>query len=285
MPLTALILLLAAAILHAGWNLLLKQAQHKQVFLEWALLIGTVCFAAISIPHFALPRRIWPYIVGSAILETAYFITLTWAYDIDDFSLIYPIARGTAPVFLVLWTTLFLGEPPRPAGLLGIILLVLGLIIVGSSSIWSQLARTTFSMRGMIAALSTALFISLYTTIDGAAARLIAPAPYIVLVFGLSALLFIPVILIRYGHHLLLSELRTNWLRMTLVGIAMLLTYVLVLQAYALARVSYAGAVREVSVVFAALLGWLLLRERFGIVRTLGTLFIFAGILIIAIAG
>jgi drug/metabolite transporter (DMT)-like permease len=285
MPLTALALVLAAAIMHAGWNLLLKQAKHKQVFLWWALLLGTTCFAAIFITHLALPLGIWPYIVGSAILEAAYFITLTWAYDIDDFSLIYPIARGTAPVLLVLWTTLFLAEPPRPTGLLGIIMLVLGLVIVGSSSVWSRLTRITFSIRGIIAALSTALCISLYTTIDGAASRLVSPAPYTVLVLGLSAILLVPIVIIRYGHRLLISELRTGWLRIALVGIAMVLTYVLVLQAYTMSRVSYAGAVREVSVVFAALLGWRWLGESFGIARILGALFIFSGILIIAIFG
>src|SRR6266545_1578734 len=152
MPLDALALVLIAAVMHAGWNLLLKQAKHKQVFLWWALLIGTACFAAILITHLALPLFIWPYVVGSAIMETGYFITLTWAYTIDDFSLIYPIARGASPVLLVLWTTLFLGEPPRPAGLVGIGLLVVGLIVVGSSSIWSRLARATFSVRGVVAA-------------------------------------------------------------------------------------------------------------------------------------
>ncbi len=285
MSLTALTLILIAAVMHAGWNLLLKQAKHKQVFLWWAFLLGTICFAAIFITHLALPLRVWPYVVGSAILEAAYFITLTWAYDLDDFSLIYPIARGTAPALLVLWTTLFLAEPPRPTGLLGIIILVLGLIIVGSCSVWSQLAGATFSIRGIIAALSTALCISLYTTIDGAASRLVSPAPYTILVLGLSTFLLMPVVLARYGHRLLITELRAGWLRITLVGIAMLLTYVLVLQAYTMARVSYAGAVREVSVVFAALLGWRWLGESFGVARILGALFIFSGILIIAISG
>ncbi len=285
MPPDALALVLVAAILHAGWNLLLKQAKDKQVFLWWALLIGTVCFAAVFFSQLALPSLIWPYVVGSAIMETGYFITLTWAYTIDDFSLIYPIARGAAPVLLVLWTTLFLGEPPRPTGFIGIGFLVGGLIVVGSSSIWTHLLHAKFSARGIIAALIAALCISLYTTIDGAAARLVAPAPYTVLVLGLSAMLLLPFVLLRYGQRLLFSTLRSDWLHIFLVGIVMLLTYILVLHAYAISRVSYAGSVREVSIVFAALLGWRLLGERFGLARIVGAILISGGILIIAIAG
>ena len=285
MPLPALALVLIAAVLHASWNLALKQARYKQVLMWWSLLIGTLCFAAALITHLALPFWIWPYVLGSAVMETAYMIALTWAYDIDDFSLVYPIARGAAPVLLVLWTTLFLKEPPRPLGLLGILVLVSGLILVGGGSVWSRLSRTTVSFRGVLAALITATCISIYTAIDGAAVRLVPAAPYTILVFGLSTLLFAPVVMLRYGPGLLSSELRTNWLRILLLGIAMLVTYILVLQAYTLSRVSYAGAVREVSVVIGALLGWRWLREGFGVLRTLGALLIFSGILIIAVLG
>ncbi len=285
MPLAALVLVLTAAVLHASWNMVLKQARNKQVFLWWALLIGTLCFAAILVTHLALPFWIWPYVLSSAVMEAAYMFTLTWAYDIDDFSLVYPIARGTAPVLLVLWATLFLKEPPRPLGLLGILILVCGLILVGGSSIWSRLSHTSVSFRGIIAALMAATSISIYTAIDGAAVRLVPAAPYTILVLGLSALLFAPVVMLRYGPRLLISELHTNWLRIFLVGLAMLLTYILVLQAYTFSRVSYAGAVREVSVVIGALVGWLWLREGFGVIRCLGALLIFSGILIIAILG
>ena len=285
LPLPALALILIAAILHASWNLVLKQARYKQVFLWWALLIGTLCFAALFITHLALPLWIWPYVLSSAIMETAYMVTLTLAYDIDDFSLIYPIARGAAPILLVLWAALFLNETPRPLGLLGIFILVCGLLFVGSGAIRHRQSRTAVSFRGIMAALMTAIWISIYTAIDGAAVRLVPAAPYTILVLGLSALLFAPVVIWRYGSRLLIGELHTNWLRILLVGIAMLLTYILVLQAYTFSRVSYAGAVREVSVVIGAILGWLCLREGFGKMRTLGALLIFSGILIIAILG
>jgi drug/metabolite transporter (DMT)-like permease len=83
----------------------------------------------------------------------------------------------------------------------------------------------------------------------------------------------------------MVAEWRANWLRIFLVGIGMLVTFMLVLRVYAVAPVSYAGAVREISVVFAALLGWWWLNEGFGLLRTLGAALIFAGILTIALAG
>jgi drug/metabolite transporter (DMT)-like permease len=285
LPLTALCLLLSAAVLHASWNLVLKQATHKQVFLWWSLLIGTLFCAAILVTHLALPLWIWPYVLSSAVMETAYMVTLTWAYTLADFSLVYPLARGAAPVLLVLWTTLFLKEPPNTLGLLGILLLVCGLVLVSGASIWSRLSHSTVGLRGILAALLTALCISIYTTIDGAAVRLVPAAPYTIWVLALSAVLFAPIVLLRYGSRLLVSELRTHWWRIFLVGLAMLLTYILVLQAYTFSRISYAGAIREVSVVFAALAGWLWLREGFGRMRTLGALLIFSGILVIAILG
>ena len=285
MPLPALALVLVAAILHASWNLILKQARYKQVFLWWALLIGTLCFAALFDTRLTLPIWIWPYVLSSAVMEAAYMVTLTLAYDIDDFSLVYPIARGAAPVLLVLWAMLFLNEAPRPLGLFGIFILVCGLILVGGGAIRHRKSHTAVSFRGIIIALMTAVSISIYTAIDGAAVRFVPAAPYTIVVLGLSALLFAPVVIWRYGSRVLISELQTNWLRIPLVGIAMLLTYILVLQAYTFSRVSYAGSVREVSVVIGAILGWLWLREDFGAMRTAGALLIFSGILIIAILG
>jgi drug/metabolite transporter (DMT)-like permease len=89
----------------------------------------------------------------------------------------------------------------------------------------------------------------------------------------------------RYGNRAIVAEWRSNWIRIILVGIFTLLAYALALKAYTITRVSYAGAVREISVVFAAFLGWRLLGEDFGAMRVVGAIVIFAGILVIAMAG
>jgi uncharacterized membrane protein len=118
-----------------------------------------------------------------------------------------------------------------------------------------------------------------------AAVHLTAPMPYTVLVIGLSTLFISPILLLPYGRKAIVAEWRTHWLLIIIAGILMLLSYMLVLQAYSIARVSYAGAIREISVIFAALIGWHWLREDFGAMRTVGAILIFIGILVIAIFG
>ncbi|PYV36284.1 MAG: hypothetical protein DMG06_31055 [Acidobacteria bacterium] len=126
---------------------------------------------------------------------------------------------------------------------------------------------------------------ALVLIIAAAAVRFIAPASYTVLVLGLAGILITPVVLGRYGYRPVIAEWRAQWWRIVLVGILMVLTYILVLQAYAMARVSYVGALRELSIVLAALAGWCWLGENFGPVRITGSLLIFFGILIVAVAG
>jgi drug/metabolite transporter (DMT)-like permease len=285
MPPTALGLLLVAAALHAGWNLLVKRAREKQVFTWWAMIVGAVFFYPLLVLNRPLPLSIWPYIIVSALVEAIYFITLILAYENGDFSLVYPMARGSAPAFLTVWAVIFLGERPRPTGLIGIALLVLGLIVVGGKS-WMALKRTSVLTSSAVGlALGTAFCISIYSAIDGAAVHRVDPIPYTVLVIGLSAVFVTPIVLTRYGPRGAIAEWRTNWLRIVLVGILSLLSYMIVLLAYSISHVSYAGAVREISIVFAAFVGWRWLGEKFGMIRLAGAILIFAGILVIAVAG
>ena len=285
MPPIALGLLLVAAVLHAGWNLFVKRAREKQVFTWWGLVVGSVCFAPLLLLSQSFPLRIWPYVIFSALVEGAYYIILTRAYEHGDFSLVYPMARGAAPAFLAVWAVLFLGERPGPAGFIGLALLVVGLVIVGGNTWWSLRKTMALSTSGIVLALSVAFSISIYSAIDGAAVHIVAPLPYTVLVISLSTVFITPVILVRYGGRAAAAEWRANWFRIVIIGVLMMLAYMLVLQTYAIAHVSYAGAIREISVVFAAFIGWRWLGEDFGLLRLVGASVIFVGILVIAIAG
>ena len=284
MPLAALGIILCAAVLHAGWNLLVKQARNKQVFLMWSTLCSLTCLPALFfLPP--LPAQVWALVLSSASAEALYFLSLAWAYTIGDFSLVYPIARGAAPLLLTLWATLFLKEPPNVYGLLGIFLLVIGLTIVGVGRSWKMLVSSKLSFTGLAAALLTALWISIYSTIDGGAVQRADPLTYACWLFGLSALFSAPFIFWRYGMKLAILELQENWTRILLVGFLLVITYSAVLFAYSLGAVSYVGSVREVSIVFGALLGWRFLGEELGLVRTVGAGLIFVGILVIAAVG
>src|SRR6185436_17153766 len=134
MSLTALTLLVVAAALHTGWNLLVKRAGEKQIFTWWAMVVGTACFAPLLVFSAPLPATIWPYVLTSALVETLYYLALLRAYTIGDFSLVYPLARGAAPAFLALWAALFLGERPHASGIAGLALLLAGLLLVGGAA-------------------------------------------------------------------------------------------------------------------------------------------------------
>jgi drug/metabolite transporter (DMT)-like permease len=287
MPLTAIALVIIAAALHAGWNVILKQAQEKQVFTWWACVVGSLFYLPVFAFSTPIPARIWPYALSSALVEAAYFIALVRAYEHGDFSLIYPLARGTAPAILALWAIIFLGEQPHVVGYAGLLILLCGLIIVGGGRrlLRRSASAVVVAAGGVGAALTVALCISIYSAIDGAAVRVMSPAPYTVLTLSLMCLFLTPFVLARYGYRPLINEWRARWGRIIVVGVLMQLTYILVLYAYALGRVSYVGALRELSILFATLVGWRWMGESFGAVRVIGAMLVFIGIVVMTMSG
>jgi len=280
----ALSLLLAAGAMHAVWNLLLKQSENRLVVTWLALSVGSLLFlpALLASPT---PWAMWPFVASSAVVECLYYLLLMYAYGQADFSLVYPMARGAAPALLAIWAILLLKQVPSAAGAAGMLLVVVGLVPVGGGEVWWRWSGPQFRSRGVAAAFGVALCTSVYSLIDGVAVRRTAPAPYTVAVLVLASLLLGPVVLARYGGRAVAAELRRSALKIAAAGALMLLAYTLVLRAYAVAPLAYAGAIREVSVVIAALAGWLWLGERFGARRLAGAVAVFAGIVILAVLG
>ncbi len=162
----AIALLLSSAVLHALWNLLLKQSDRKYIAMAWQIILsGVVSLVALFFTGLP-PRSMWLFAVISGVLESIYFVLLTFAYTDHDFSLVYPVARGTAPALVVIWTALFLDEIPSAGGLIGIVLVIIGLVIIGATSLF-QNHTSKPQFRGIAIALSVALVISLYTLVDG----------------------------------------------------------------------------------------------------------------------
>lgn len=278
-------LLIAAAVLHTAWNYLVKKVRAKQIFTWWTLVIGCVFYIPLIWLHWPIPVQVWPYALASALAETIFFIALLRAYENGDFSLVYPIARGAAPAMLAIWALIFLGERPRPMGAAGLCVLIIGVTIVGGANLLKGRSTINVSLRGMSAALLISFWISVYSTIDGAAVRIMAPQSYAALVLTLTAVFLAPVIFSRYGTRAIAAELRENLLRIFAVAFMMLATFIFVLQAFTLSHVSYVAAAREMSVILAAFVGWRFMGEEFGSIRTIGSVLIFLGILCIAVAG
>lgn len=283
MPPFAIGLLFISAILHTTWNLLLKQSDDKYISTWWAVLAGSALFLPVLL-YTGLPaRETWNLLVASVSLEVVYYGLLSYAYNDSDFSLIYPLARGTAPAMIALWSILFLGELPTPGGLAGLIIIIIGLIMVGSSGL--MVSQDKPHLKGIFLALVIALLISMYSVIDGAAVKMTAAFPYAILVFFLAPVITSPMVIRRYGWQNLFSSWNMNRGRLFAIGLLTILAYLLALTAYSIAPVSYSGAIREVSVVLGAFAGWKILGESMGKQRLLGSVVIFIGILVIAIFG
>lgn len=283
MPLSAIGLLLAAAVLHTTWNLLLKQAGEKYLATWWSAIIGFIVFTP-AIYFWGFPSRsVWLILFISALFEIAYYVVLAEAYRDSDFSLVYPMGRGAAPALIAAWSAIFLGERFTSGGLVGIAVIILGLLIVGGSSVFQTHARP--HLRGIILALLLALLISIYSTLDGIAVKQTAALPYVILLFLCVPLFTSPIIFRQYGWNKLKDELKAHPWQLSAIGILTIGAYSLALLAYSIAPLGYAGAVREVSVVMAAFAGWQFLNEKLGATRVIGAVVIFAGILVVAIFG
>jgi drug/metabolite transporter (DMT)-like permease len=281
----ALGLVLVAAVFHAAWNLVIKQASDRLVVVWWALGAGSLLFLPVYL-RAPVPRAMWPFLVSSAAAECGYYGLLAYAYARADLSQVYPVARGGAPALLTIWAALLLREYPSAAGWAGLALILAGLVAVASAGAGGWW-RSGGWLRGpgVAAALGMAFFTSVYSLIDGVAVRRTGPASYTVAVIALSALFLTPLILGRRGARAAVATLRTEWPRVLVAGALTLLVYGLVLEAYTMARLAYAAAIREVGVVIAALMGWLWLRESFGPRRLAGAVAVFSGIVILAVLG
>lgn len=284
MSIFAISILLVSAVLHTAWNLLIKQAEDKYIVTFWMVTFGGL-FALIALFFTGLPpRAMWLFAVISVCVEVVYFISLSYAYHDNDFSLVYPVARGAAPAFIALWAFLFLHERLTTGGAIGLALIIGGLVVIGVNAL-TQANVTRVHFKGVAVALFIAFLISVYSTIDGSAVKNGYALPYVMTMFTLVPFVISPFIFRRYGWARIREVLVKQPVRVPLAGVLGVLAYLMAVFAYSIAPLSYAGAVREVSVVFGALTGWWLLNEKLGGVRVVGAFVIFAGVLIIAAFG
>ena len=286
MPTSAIILLITSAFMHALWNLILKQAESKYIAMNWQVLLsGAAAFIAIFFTGLP-PRDMWPFAIASTILEVLYFLLLMYAYTDHDFSLIYPIARGAAPALVVMWAAMFLREIPTTGGMIGILLIVVGMVIIGSTSLLNNHENKPH-LKGIFLALGVALIISIYTIVDGTAVKRHPDAAlaYAISMFTLVPLLTTPFMVRRFGWGAFAQAWRGQRWRLVLGGVLGVVAYTTALFAYSFAPLNYSEAIREVSVVIGAFFGWRFLNEKLGGYRLLGAAVIFGGIVLIALFG
>jgi drug/metabolite transporter (DMT)-like permease len=284
MPVSALILLFFSASMHALWNFLLKSSDEKYIAMGWQVILSGIFSLGFILFTGLPPRSMWGFAVISMILEAVYFILLCIAYSDHDFSLVYPIARGAAPALLVLWSAIFLHEKLTAGGYVGLALITGGMMVIGGTTLLNNKSEKPH-LRGILTALSVALIISIYTFIDGTAVKHGPALPYGLSMFVMVPFVTTPYLARRYGWSSFLDMWKKNRPYLLLGGVLGLVAYMLALFAYTFAPLSYSGAIREVSAVIGAFLGWRFLKEEMGGVRVLGSAIVFTGVMVIAIFG
>lgn len=284
MPIFALILLFASATMHALWNFLLKSSEEKYIAMGWQVILSGIFSSALIFYSGLPPKEMWLFAVISMLLEAIYFILLCIAYTDHDFSLVYPIARGAAPALLVLWSAIFLREQLTVGGYIGLAMITGGIILIGATTLLQNKGEKPH-LRGILTALSVALVISIYTFIDGTAVKNGPALPYGLSMFVMVPFVTTPYLMNRYG----IESFKRVWKNyrgyLLMGGVLGLVAYMLALFAYTIAPLSYSGAIREVSAVIGAFLGWRFLKEEMGGIRLVGSVIVFAGVMVIAVFG
>lgn len=263
MTLGALTLILAAAVIHATWNLLNKHASGHATFTWLVALLSAAFYAPVTITMI----EIWELqvgvvqigiIAGSAALHTAYFVLLNQAYRVGDLSLVYPLARGTGPLLSGIAAILLLGEQPSIIAIIGALLIVGGVIVLTGNL--TQLSQSN-CQPAVGYALITGLCIAGYTLWDKQAVSYFAIAP-IVLDWGANvgrSLLLTPFAL-KYSDHAI-NEWREHKWEAVAIAILIPLSYILILTAMRFTPVSYVAPAREISILIGTAMGTRLLAE------------------------
>jgi phosphonate utilization associated putative membrane protein len=270
-PVLSLVLL--GALLHAGWNALVKSSTDKT--LDTAL-IHVLC-SLIAIPvclYVGFPvAEAWPYIVASLVIHVGYYFALSSAYRHGDLGLTYPLMRGTAPMLVALTSLTLLGEELTGTGTMGVVLISGGVLLLGAS------AGLMRHWKAVLFALSNAVLIAIYTVVDAKGARISGNvAQYVAMLFVLDGWPFaLLVFLHRKGQ--VWSYVHGRW-RLALGGaLASVGSYAIALWAMMVAPVAMVAALRETSVLFAAILGAWFLKEHWTTNRVLGTVSVVGGVM------
>lgn len=274
LPLTALGLALAAAFCHAGGNVLIGRTRDPEAATAVLLSLAVVVFAPVAALTWDVDRAAWPWIAASAALELVYFALLAAGYRRSDVSLVYPIARGVAPVLVLAAGVAFLGRGTSWAQALGVVAVGVGILLVRG------VGGAAGDRAGVALALATGVLIASYTLVDKAGLRHAAPLPYLELVLLPPAFAYTAAMLRLKGGAALRAELRPPLAAASLV---LFVTYVLVLTALKLASAASVAAVRETSVVIATALAARMLREPVGARRLGGAVLVAAGVALVAL--
>lgn len=269
---------LAAAAFHAGWNAILKL--RLEPLLAMSLIAAASGLVAVPLlPFVDTPHPdSWIYLLASLVIHFVYYIALAEAYRTGDLGQVYPIARGTAPLLTAIGASLWLGEYLGLVGWVGILILAAGIMLL---SLRGGRDVRALDRRAVGFALLTAVSIAAYTLADGIGARLAGGAlPYIVWMFLLDGLMMLCFGLIRFPKAMV-AEAGRSWVMVLSGGALSCAAYAIAIWAMTKAPIALVAALRETSVLFAAMIGVAFLREPVIETRLFAALLVVAGMMLV----
>jgi drug/metabolite transporter (DMT)-like permease len=269
-------LALGAAVLHAGWNLRIKQSGDRWLAL-WGLfaaggLIG-LPYAVVATVSGDLGWSAWGWASASGVVHAYYIARLARTYDIADFSVTYPIARGTGALTAAIGGVVLLSDHLSTVSMIGIVIVVIGLVLLAGHVDWSHVWP----------ALVVGTLIGAYTVIDSKGSRSTVGSAYAMAIFVTGGIGTTFHGLIRRRWNEMRSSVPDMWRQYALTGLASLVTYWMVLLAVRRAPVGYVTALRESSVVFATFIGWRVLKESSGMRRISSSMVMVIGLVTLVI--
>ena len=250
--LAATLLALAAAVLHAGWNLWVKQSEDRWIALWGQMACAGIICAVVLVGLGGAHNIAWWPLAASAVIHSFYAVFLARAYNLGDFSVAYPIARGTGALLAAIGGILFLSDHLSVLMFVGIGIAVLGILLLAGPS----------DNKHVVAALMVSVTIGAYSVIDSYGSRHMGGNLYPLLQSTLQAVTLSAYGLATGRRHDMAIALASTWKRFCVAGIASVATYWMVLIAVQKAPVGYVTALRESSVVIVALVGTRYLGEK-----------------------
>ena len=257
MSFDVMVIVLFAAALHAGWNALVRASSEK-LHDTVLIVLGAGVWTAFLLPLLPVPAvESWPYLAASVVIHVAYFVLVAFSYRSGELSFVYPLMRGSAPLLTAVAGVLLINESPSLGGWAGVVLISCGVLVLAGDS-WRS---GTFRAAPAMFALTNAGVIVFYTLVDGQGARLSGHAfSYTGWMFLLTAPLLLAIAAAGQGRAVL-QRLRLGWRRGLLGGACTLASYGLALWAMTRAPIALVAALRETSVVFAAIMAAYFLKE------------------------
>ena len=277
MSLTVFIAVILAAFLHAVWNAMVKKGDDKYVSLT-AIVLGHVPISIVVI--FLTPTLSFqsiPYIFASAIFLAGYEWCLLSAYRLEDYTKVYPIARGTAPIFIIIISLFLFSLDISKFELIGVLVISFGIIILGFQNI-----KTFKNYSAIVYAVATGIFISCYSISDGFGGRLSnSPLNYTAWLMILNAVFFSILLKIMNMPRVPLKVLSEGKKIFFIGGTLSYIVYGTIVWAFTQAPVPLVAALRETSIIFALLIGTFFLKEKFTLLKVTATFIIFFGVVLL----